>query len=107
MKIEQSITGKQYRFYGDDNKYLGSVRVEIRGPRCILDSLDSKHFYKNFDMIWQFINATSGTHIWNCHVTEKHYLAIIRLIGHKYKAEVLAREMNAGREMLYVEVIKK
>lgn len=107
MKIEQSITGKQFRFYDDDDKYLGSVRVEIRGPRAILDSLDSKHFYKNFDMIWTFINVSSNTSIWNCHVTEKHMVAIQRMLGAKYKVDLMSVEKHAERDLCWIEVTKR
>lgn len=107
MKIEGTVTGKQFRFYDDDGNYLGAVRVEIRGPRCILDSLDSKHFYKNFDMIFEFINVSSNTYIWNCHLTPEHLTAVQRLIGKRYRAEILSVEKMDGHELLWCEIIKR
>lgn len=106
MKIESSVTGRQFRFYDDDGKYLGSVRGEVRGPRLILDSLESKHFYKNIDQIWEFINVISGTSVWHCHVVPSHYLVIQRLVSKRYKIELLSTEKHAGREMCWLEITK-
>lgn len=111
--MESSVTGRQVRFYDEKvlvdgkPKYLGSVRIEIRGPRAILDSLDSKHFYKNFDAIWDFINVQCNTYVWNCHLTPEHFLAVQRLIGSKYRAEIIAVEKIDGHELCWCEVIKR
>lgn len=113
MIIESSVTGRQVRFYDEKiivngkPKYLGSLRVEIRGPRAIIDSLDSKHFYKNFDLVWDFINLTNNTYIWNCHVTPEAFTAVQRLIGSKYRAEILSVEKMDGHELCWIEVIKR
>ena len=94
-------------FDDDNGKFVGTVVTSVAGERRYLKNLRSMDFYKNIDMIWEFINAHDGTHIWNAHVEPRHFDVMIRLIGKKYKVELVRMEMHCGIEMCYIEVTKK
>lgn len=81
MRIENSVTGRDFRFYSDSGKFLGTMVTNPTGERIYVKSLRSSEFYRNIDMIWEYVNVVSGTHIWNAHVEPAHFKALLRIAG--------------------------
>lgn len=107
MKIESNVTGRDFRYYDDNGKFLGTMITSPTGERIYIKSLRSSQFYKNIDIVWEYVNVISGTKIWNAHVEPDHFKAIVRMVGDKgYKVELVRMEQHCGREMCYIEVTK-
>lgn len=107
MRIENSVTGRDFRFYSDSGKFLGTMVTNPTGERIYVKSLRSSEFYRNIDMIWEYVNVVSGTHIWNAHVEPAHFKALLRIAGDRYRIELVRAEKYAGRDMFYIEITKR
>lgn len=110
MKIEVSPIVFQVRIYTtDDDNYDIAFQVDRFGQKGFVRSLksDKGNFYKNFKEVFDYICLECGISEVRALVMPDHAEVIKRLLSKKFVIEFYDKEINEGREMLWVRCAKK